>query len=362
MASRTPGAVGGIGPSLIVLAAALIPFGLRASPAGQPQKLSLEQKKQLAELTRKLPHEPFGSEAWFQAAGKVLGFGEPGAKELLPIVEVKLRGLERDYRHAFHVRAKRLRAEKLPEAAKKLGETRRQLEGQIKQARRDVLELAKTSGLDKNDIIAKGDPAMKKLNELTIADRAEVLDGSQELKDQRQLLYRLLELRGKMAASEPPDAEQHIAAAEELSCLLALPINSAMRRILEHNARVEGKLSPEEAEGIRDLNRMRLLLGLPALRIDLRLCQAARDHSRDMRTRKFFSHDSPVPGKETPWKRAKQAGTTASAENIAAGPRTGRGAIGTWFHSPGHFKNMLGSHQRVGIGHDGGKWTQMFGR
>jgi len=344
------------------LLAALIPWGLEASPAEQAETLSLQQKKQLAELTRKFPYEPFGTEAWFHAAEEILRFGETGRRKLLPIVEVKLRGLQRDYRHAFYLRARRLRAEKLPEAAKRLGKTRRQLEAQIKQARRDVLDLTGTSGLEKKEILAKGDPAMKKLEELTIASRTEVLDGSEKLKEQRQLLRRLLELRGRIASSQPPDAEQQITAAEELSCLLALPINTAMRRILEHNARLEGKLKPEEAEGIRDLNRVRLLLGLPALLTDLRLCQAARDHSCDMRTGKFFSHDSPVPGKETPWKRAKLAGTTASAENIASGARSGRAAIGMWFHSPGHFKNMLGRHQRVGIGHDGDKWTQMFGR
>jgi uncharacterized protein YkwD len=69
-----------------------------------------------------------------------------------------------------------------------------------------------------------------------------------------------------------------------------------------------------------------------------------------------------VPGKATPWDRARQAGTSASAENIAAGTATGAGANKMWFHSPGHFKNMLSTgHHRMGLGNNGKIWTQMFG-
>jgi uncharacterized protein YkwD len=75
----------------------------------------------------------------------------------------------------------------------------------------------------------------------------------------------------------------------------------------------------------------------------------------------FFSHESPVPGKKTPWDRAKRFGTTASAENIAAGYQDGRAVNLGWFHSPGHHRNMLGNHRRVGVGRAGGYFTEMFG-
>jgi uncharacterized protein YkwD len=32
-----------------------------------------------------------------------------------------------------------------------------------------------------------------------------------------------------------------------------------------------------------------------------------------------------------------------------------------WFHSPGHHKNMFAGHARMGLGRNGGAWTQMFG-
>ena len=127
-------------------------------------------------------------------------------------------------------------------------------------------------------------------------------------------------------------------------------------------SRLVERIDPEEAAGIRDLNRIRLLLGLNVVAIDVKLCRAARDHSHDMRTKKFFSHTSPVPGKATPAARARRMGTSANAENIAAGTKTGPGANRMWWHSPGHFKNLLAGHRRIGLGRDEKTWTQMFGR
>jgi uncharacterized protein YkwD len=75
----------------------------------------------------------------------------------------------------------------------------------------------------------------------------------------------------------------------------------------------------------------------------------------------FFAHESPVSGRETPWKRAQAAGTTASAENIAAGTDSGGGAVQMWWHSPGHHKNMLGGQPRTGLGRYERHWTQLFG-
>jgi uncharacterized protein YkwD len=103
-------------------------------------------------------------------------------------------------------------------------------------------------------------------------------------------------------------------------------------------------------------------VGLNALVLDPKLCTASRDHSQDMKEKNFFAHNSPVPGKESPWQRAKLAGTTASAENIYSGGSNPSGANKGWFFSPGHHKNMFGGHRRIGLGHYGGRWTQMFGK
>jgi uncharacterized protein YkwD len=109
------------------------------------------------------------------------------------------------------------------------------------------------------------------------------------------------------------------------------------------------------------LNLDRNLLGLQPLAIDLKLCEAARDHSKDMERLKFFSHESPVPGKMSFTDRAKLFGATASGENIFAGITNGKSAHEGWFHSPGHHRNQMGHSTRVGIGRSGTYFTQMFG-
>jgi uncharacterized protein YkwD len=120
-------------------------------------------------------------------------------------------------------------------------------------------------------------------------------------------------------------------------------------------------MDPAEGRGILVLNVLRAQLGIGALTIDPKLCAAAQGHSKDMVEKGFFAHESPVPGKTTPWERAKLAGTTASGENIYAGSPRGEDAIEAWWHSPGHHTNMMGGHKRVGIGRYQNTWTQMFG-
>ena len=118
----------------------------------------------------------------------------------------------------------------------------------------------------------------------------------------------------------------------------------------------------EEYRAIVEANTTRNLLGLSALEIDLKLCAAAHDHAHDMDTLKFFSHESPVPGKTKFTERAARMGTTASGENIGLGYQNGEDAHQGWFHSPPHQTNMLMSgHCRIGVGRSGGLWAEMFG-
>ena len=81
-----------------------------------------------------------------------------------------------------------------------------------------------------------------------------------------------------------------------------------------------------------------------------------------MAEKNFFAHESPVPGKAKPWDRVAAAGTTASAENIAAGQESPEKANESWFLSPGHHKNLFGGHKRIGLGLHQKHWTQLFGR
>jgi uncharacterized protein YkwD len=335
-----------------------------AAPAAATKapELSPEQRKKLIEAFDEFARSKAGSDAWFAAGEKVLNFGPEGARKALATVEACYRNLGRQYKTAFARRAGQVMTDRLAEL-KKQGKSAAQIDQDIRAARQPVLDLLAMPEPDKAEIVAKGDPAMITLDKLMGLDRQAILDGDEALGKQRQELLRAWLLRDRCCGEQQGGQPQtRLAALEEVVAMQAMPIPPADRNTLEGNFAMSDKLAPEEAEGIRDLNRMRLLLGMDALAIDLKLCEAARGHSKDMTEKKFFAHDSPVPGKATPWDRARQAGTSASAENIAAGTATGAGANKMWFHSPGHFKNMLSTgHHRMGLGNSGKIWTQMFG-
>ncbi len=166
-------------------------------------------------------------------------------------------------------------------------------------------------------------------------------------------------------SSTPSDSRKQLEEAEQRIATEAGDLPRDGLRILEKNRRVaeDDEVPPKEAEGVEEANIWRMLVGLNALELDPKLCDAARDHSKDMAEKGFFAHESPVPGKRTPWDRAKNFGTTASAENIYSGGTNPAAANKGWFYSPGHHKNMFaGGHQRIGLGHHNGRWTQLFGK
>ena len=124
----------------------------------------------------------------------------------------------------------------------------------------------------------------------------------------------------------------------------------------------KAKIPADEREGAREVNEWRLLLGLNALVIDPKLCNACRGHSEDMNKHKFFAHESPIPGKRTPGDRAAKEGTGWAGENIYMGNSSPKAANKGWFFSPGHHKNMFKrSHKTIGMGRYEKHWTQMFG-
>jgi uncharacterized protein YkwD len=166
-------------------------------------------------------------------------------------------------------------------------------------------------------------------------------------------------------ATIPADAVTPLSAAEKKAADEISALSKDALRILEMNAKIAAKeeIPAEEVKGIEECNLWRLLVGLNACVIDPKLCDAARDHSKDMAEQGFFAHESPVAGKKTPWDRAGNFGTSASGENIFAGSPSSHSANSGWFYSPGHHKNMFSPGQnRIGLGQHESHWTQMFGR
>lgn len=295
---------------------------------------------------------------------EAMSFGPPAVKALLELIGRQMQPALTRYRNRFQERAAALSVKRIRSANPE----------EIARLRQTVLDLPKGNNFTKEAIVRQADPAVKRLSEIFVVSRLEVLAGSKELQSDRGRLLASGMLWERCAAylyfaspddadkpKEPPRFGQYLVGEEELAVGLAAPMAPSTRQTLAANARLAGQLDPEEARAILALNLTRNLLGLPPLAIDLRLCAAARDHSNDMETLNFFAHNSPVSGKATPWDRAKRFGTSASAENIYMGAQDGKAATLGWFHSPPHHKNMMGHHKRVGVGRSGRYFTQMFG-
>ena len=166
-------------------------------------------------------------------------------------------------------------------------------------------------------------------------------------------------------STTPSDAMATLSSAEKNAAEEISGLDRDGLKILLANEKIakEQEIPAAEAKGIAECNLWRLLLGMQACVLDPKLCEAARGHSADMAEKGFFAHESPIPGKTSPWDRAAMAGTSASGENIYMGSTDPHGANEGWFYSPGHHKNMFSPAQaRIGLGNSGVHWTQMFGR
>lgn len=216
----------------------------------------------------------------------------------------------------------------------------------------------------------KSMPAVEELRALMIPQPETVIKaGGSKLEQLRKGAMILATFRDAVLNTElstiPADAKATIQAAEKKAADEISGIDKDSLRILDANAKLAAKaeVPAEEVKGIEECNLWRLLVGLNACVIDPKLCDAARDHSKDMAENGFFAHESPVAGKKTPWDRAANFGTSASGENIFAGSESAHSANSGWFYSPGHHKNMFSPGQvRIGLGQHGSHWTQMFGR
>jgi uncharacterized protein YkwD len=134
------------------------------------------------------------------------------------------------------------------------------------------------------------------------------------------------------------------------------------QKTMTENGKLRSQVQEEEYRNIWHTNLYRVLMGKNALRLQPKLCIAARDHCKDMQEKGFFDHDSPVQGKRTMGDRAKRQGAKAHGENISRGITTGESAFWDWFRSYEHHENMLEPYLEMGAGTYEGFWTQMFAK
>lgn len=372
--------------SLLAAAALATALGAAPTPVQGPA-----DRDQVVEAMRVLRDRTSDEAARDLAMTELLFLGVEGPKALTG-------WLERELRTRAKATEKQERALLTAFEKRAAGVLKRRLDGQawaeVEELRRVVLRNARDAALTKERIVGESDPAVTRLQELLTVGADAVWDADPELyeewdallvaRDRHHILLDTFE-SARAALEVQPEGRRHAerladpevpATADSLLdradalAALATPMSAADRRVLVENAALpvtegeaseSGELGPEEQRGIRDLNLLRVLLGLSAQRIDLKLCHACRDHSKDMAEVGFFAHESPVEGKKTPWDRASRAGTSAGSENIARGQQTGPDAIRAWWYSPGHHRNMMGGGSRTGLGRFSDHWTQLFG-
>ena len=290
---------------------------------------------------------------------QILQRGKPGATLLVKEVARELRGSTSRYQRDFYACGRLLGLKKYRAADKqKIAAWQEQVNG-----------LRREGTLTEETAKSQGGPALASLRKALTVSRDDVLGGSDALSTRREAIVALLavqkrcvsvQLEGK-APPAGPDPNDVMMQEEVALAMMGAPLSTVNRRIVETIWRSGGAILSAEAAGLIDLNVMRSLLGLRGLDLDVKLCRASRGHSKDMIERKFFDHTSPVPGKKTPWDRARQAGTTAGGECIQYGASTGAGANTWWFFSPAHHKLMLGDFTRAGLGKYKDHWTLMLG-
>jgi uncharacterized protein YkwD len=363
-----------------------------ASSLNTAKKLSADDRAAVNGLLQKYRAAGSDVEKKQEICLKVLAIGPAAAPLMLAAVERDLQPEMRKYLTKFQAQAVAAARQKAAKVDL----------NQVMAMRVAVHDLQKLGdAFTKEVIVEKIEPVVQKLKAALLLDRGEVLEKSPELKTERKKLESYAEMyercrtllptqptkqvpkkagsngnpaRGVPANSspnnglaerktidQPASLASYFQGEEELAASLAIPQDPRTRSILAMNAKLAENLDPEEARAIMELNLTRTLLGLPAMAIDLRLCEAAREHCQDMERLKFFSHESPVEGKKSFVDRARLVGATASGENIFTGTSSGKSAHEGWFHSPGHHRNQMGNATRVGVGRSGTLFTQMFG-
>jgi uncharacterized protein YkwD len=217
------------------------------------------------------------------------------------------------------------------------------------------------------DLLAKGDTkAMQpKVEALWGEFYVDVLDAEFDEK-YAAAKARLADVIGWQKRLEVADKESIRAQASEIfrgldeaTMLQIVPPKD--QKVMMENAALRGQVPDLEYRHALRVNLYRMLLGKGALRLNPKLCDAAREHCQDMIEHKFFAHESPLPGKRTPGDRAKKHGASAGGENIYLGSENPEEAFWAWFHSLGHHKNMVGDYAVFGVGNSARHWTQMFG-
>jgi uncharacterized protein YkwD len=135
-------------------------------------------------------------------------------------------------------------------------------------------------------------------------------------------------------------------AALSLALAAALPASTSAER-----RRPEWTEADDASRGslLHAMNEERARRGLPPLRRNVRLDEAAADRIRDMFERGYFDHVAPDGTQPFTWVRHRGYRYSAVGENLATGQRGARRVVEQWMGSAGHRANVLGNFEDAGI-------------
>ncbi|MEZ4735961.1 MAG: CAP domain-containing protein [Caldilineaceae bacterium] len=117
------------------------------------------------------------------------------------------------------------------------------------------------------------------------------------------------------------------------------------------------------------VNQERATLGLPPMKINHELANAARYHAADMSQDDYFAHQTHDRQEEglvliCEWaERIKgyYPGATALAENMARSDQSPESVMAGWMSNSEHRANILGNYREVGVGYYDQYWVQNLG-
>jgi uncharacterized protein YkwD len=92
---------------------------------------------------------------------------------------------------------------------------------------------------------------------------------------------------------------------------------------------------------VAEMNVRREAAGLPPLRSDDRLANAASDRMRDMEDQQYWAHVAPDGRRPFEWLRPRGYDFYYAGENLATGFETAEVLVESWMESKGHRDNIM---------------------
>jgi len=134
------------------------------------------------------------------------------------------------------------------------------------------------------------------------------------------------------------------------------PSNSTTTKAISKSGDVATNSNAQQV--LKLVNDFRAENGLPPVKLDDRMNQAAQKHSDFMAETAQISHTGRNGSKAHERMTAEGVSWRTAAENVAAGQQTPEQVVQDWINSPGHRANLLNADATImGLGENSNYWT-----